>query len=120
MNRKLHNTVTALFATGGLLALSLVAGRPLLPAPLPGAASTEAMQVARIETATHRIEAQGQALDRQLQADAALPLAALTNQAAALEQALDPTDKPRPGPVRHARRGRQSVAMPFFSFFPKG
>ena len=92
MNRKLHNTVTALFATSGLLALSLVAGHP---APV-SQASPSGAQVARIEAA------------------------ALTGQATALEQALDQADDPAPHPVHRARRGRQSVAMPFFSFFPKG
>ena len=117
MNRKLHNTVTALFATSGLLALSLVAGRPV---ELPSTPATMApmAQVAAIEAAS-RIDARAQGLDRS-QADAALQLDDLTAQATALEQALGPTQGRSPRPVRHARRGRQSVAMPFFSFFPKG
>lgn len=82
MNRKLHNTVTALFATSGLLALSLVASRPLAP-------------------------------DIPMQAPLALP------QVAQLEATARHEDAPA-RPARRGHRGRQSVAMPFFSFFPKG
>ena len=111
MNRKLHNTVTALAATTGLLVLSLMAARPVAsmdaePLPPAFAAAPEAhdAQVARIveaaaEAATLAAIAAAFAEGKQ---DASLPLAA-----------------PAPAPTR-TTRGRQSVAMPFFSFAPRG
>lgn len=126
MNRKLHNTVTALFATSGLLALSLMAANPttaditVKPAP--------AAQLARVEAAASRLEIRARDLDGELPAHAAAELAGLGAQAAtlaAVAEALDQADigKTEAAPARPARRshrGRQSVAMPFFSFFPKG
>lgn len=126
MNRKLHNTVTALFATSGLLALSLMAANPVptdmavKPAP--------AAQLARIEAAASRLETQARDLDRKLQPHATAELAGLTAGAAtlaAVAEAIDQaevakTESAPARPVRRSHRGRQSVAMPFFSFFPKG
>jgi len=125
MNRKLHNTVTALFATSGLLALSLMAAHPAQPQvamkPVPVA------QLARIEAATAGLETQTRNLDRKLRSDAAIGLVGVSAQAAALAavaEAIDQAEvaKTEAAPARPARRhrGRQSVAMPFFSFFPKG
>ena len=125
MNRKLHNTVTALFATSGLLALSLMAAHPAQPQvavkPVPVA------QLARIEAATAGLETQTRNLDRKLRSDAAIGLVGVSAQAAALAavaEAIDQTEvaKTEAAPARPTRRhrGRQSVAMPFFSFFPKG
>lgn len=125
MNRKLHNTVTALFATSGLLALSLVASRPLTPdAPsqaLPGAA-----QVAHVDAVARQAEARAARLEPRLAELAALSAraATLAAMADAIDQAevaevADATTAPA-APVRRSHRGRQSVAMPFFSFFPKG
>ena len=91
MNRKLHNTVTALFATSGLLALSLMAANPL---PREVAAKpAPAIQLAQVEVAT---------------------LAAVAGAIGQAEAAATAR------PARRSHRGRQSVAMPFFSFFPKG
>jgi hypothetical protein len=96
MNRKLHNTVTALFATSGLLALSLMAANPL---PREVAAKpAPAIQLGQVEVAT--LAAVAGAIG---QAEAAKAEAAATAR-----------------PARRSHRGRQSVAMPFFSFFPKG
>jgi hypothetical protein len=125
MNRKLHNTVTALFATSGLLALSLMAAHPAQPQvavkPVPVA------QLARIEAATAGLETQTRNLDRKLRSDAAIGLVGVSAQAAALAavaEAIDQAEvaKTEAAPARPTRRhrGRQSVAMPFFSFFPKG
>jgi hypothetical protein len=126
MNRKLHNTVTALFATSGLLALSLMAGNPV-PADM-AVKPAPAAQLARVEVAASRLEAQARDLDRKLQSHAAVELAGLTTQAAtlaAVAEAIDQaeaakTETASARPARRSHRGRQSVAMPFFSFFPKG
>ena len=127
MNRKLHNTVTALFATSGLLALSLMAANPF-PADM-AANPAPAPQLAQVEAAASRLETRARDLDRKLQSShAAVELAGLTAQAAtlaAVAEAIDQAEvaKAEAAPARPARRshrGRQSVAMPFFSFFPKG
>jgi len=126
MNRKLHNTVTALFATSGLLALSLMAANPVVPAEM---AANPAPQLAQVEAAASRLETRARDLDRKLQSShAAVELAGLSAQAAtlaAVAEAIDQAEvaKTEAAPARPARRshrGRQSVAMPFFSFFPKG
>ena len=128
MNRKLHNTVTALFATSGLLALSLMAANPVVPADM-AATPAPAPQLAQVEAAASRLETRARDLDRKLQSShAAVELAGLTAQAAtlaAVAEAIDQAEvaKAEAAPARPARRshrGRQSVAMPFFSFFPKG
>ena len=127
MNRKLHNTVTALFATSGLLALSLMAAHPAQPQvavkPVPVA------QLARIEAATAGLETQTRNLDRKLRSDAAIGLVGVSAQAAALAAVAGAIGQAEVAkaeaaasarPTRRSHRGRQSVAMPFFSFFPKG
>lgn len=129
MNRKLHNTVTALFATSGLLALSLVASRPL-PPPVVAQAFPAAAQVARAEALARRIEVDAAVIEQRLSTDseAIAELAGLSARAAtlaAVAEAIDPAatdngDAAPAHPVRRSHRGRQSVAMPFFSFFPKG
>jgi hypothetical protein len=86
MNRKFHNSLMALVASSGLLAVTLMAASPV-PASLAGADGT---MVAGLE--------------------------------ASLEADRDPVNigsGERPMP-RALRRGRQSVAMPFFSFAPRG
>ena len=120
MNRKLHNTVTALFATSGLLALSLMAAQPQVAVkPAPAAQLAEAT--------TAGLETQVRNLDRKLRPDPAIGLVGVSAQAAALAavaEAIDQAEvaKTEAAPARPTRRhrGRQSVAMPFFSFFPKG
>ena len=109
MNRKLHNTVTALFATSGLLALSLVVGHPV-EGTAPQMAYPTSAEVVRIEAAARTLEARADALDRALSAEGSAVMPTLS---------ADPADKSRPR-TSHRHRGRQSVAMPFFSFFPKG
>ena len=127
MNRKLHNTVTALFATSGLLALSLMTANPL-PAEV-AVAPVPAAQLARVEATASRLETQARNLDRKLQSHAAaVELAGLSAQVAtvaAVAEAIDQaevasTEAAPARPARRSHRGRQSVAMPFFSFFPRG
>lgn len=93
MNRKLHNTLTALLASSSLLVLGLVAGRPVATTPSP---TTPA--IASIA-----------AIEEQAAADAAT-------------DAVDAGKRTEPSASqRHGLRGkRHSVAMPFFSFTPRG
>jgi hypothetical protein len=114
MNRKLHNTVTALFATSGLLALSLMAANPLPQEVALKPAPTT--QLARLEAATARLETQARNL-----AGLGAEAATLAAVAEAIDQAEVAKAEAAPArPARRSHRGRQSVAMPFFSFFPKG
>ena len=134
MNRKLHNTVTALVATTGLLVLGLMAANPAVPAP----ASFDA-QMARLQQDQHaaaaatRIEARAKELEARLAAakngaDAlgeiagfAAEAATLAAIAAAYDQAdaLDAAAVETPKPPRK-RASRATVAMPYFSFAPRG
>ncbi len=107
MNRKLHNTVTALFATSGLLALTLLAAHPLqVQAPA-------APQVAGLEATARGIQLSA---GLSTQATTLAAIAAAFDGTPAVQAAQHPTLRP----VHRSHRGRQSVAMPFFSFFPKG
>jgi hypothetical protein len=105
MNRKLHNTTSALLASAGLLVLALVAGSP---APAPSAAESFAGSVEATPAA------------------AGLVLASEAATMAVLAEALDPADASAAGgdagsvAPRKPRRRHQSVAMPFFSFAPRG
>jgi len=147
MNRKLHNTATALFATSGLLVLSLVASRPMpspetLVAPAvvhaevrdaagagqvaanivrgrraaEAAAHIEAHAAqlqARLAASKDHAEAMGEIVGFAAEAATLATIAAAFDEAAAIEPA-EPVAKVR------KRGGRQSVAMPFFSFAPRG
>lgn len=136
MNRKLHNTISALVATTGLLVLSLIAA-----GPLPADATWTSPELARVETpATHAeaaardIAAQAKALEARIAtsataSEAIAHVAAFTAEAATvavLAEAIDAAaadieDKPAAATARaKPRRSRQSVAMPFFSYAPRG
>lgn len=93
MNRKLHNTMFALTASGALLVLGLVAA---VPAP-PGAAALT-----------------GNPVSRELNAAASLATAI---EAAATER-LDPESPTRSTGTKRNRR--QALVMPYFSFVPRG
>jgi len=134
MNRKLHNTVTALVATTGLLVLGLMAAHPAAPAPT----SFDA-QMARVEQTRHsdaaaeRIEARARELEARLAAakngaDALGEIAGFAAEAATLAaiaaaydqaEALDTQAVETPKPPRK-RASRATVAMPYFSFAPRG
>ena len=156
MNRKLHNSVTALFATTGLLVLSLMAANPIrshLPgadvapvvqqvpaAPAPTAEVAKATAEARhTAEAAKRIEARAADLELRLAQSKntseaigeivgfAAEAATLASIAAAMDGVegnaaiVDATDTERTTtPARKRAHGRQSVAMPFFSFAPRG
>ena len=132
MSRKLHNTVTALIATSGLLVLSLMAASPVSQdVVLPmGPATVEAAQPADVDLA--RLDA-AQAWDAEvatIESDFANVVAAAAEAAtaaavaAAFEQArvaeAGRTAQATLAPRKRAVHGRQSVAMPFFSFAPRG
>ena len=133
MNRKLHNTVTALAATTGLLVLSLMAAHPvqLTAAPFEG----DMVQARHARDAAQRIETRAALLQSRLAqskdraevigeiAGFAAEAATLATIAAAFDEAealdvADPTTAAKPR--KRAPRGRQSVAMPYFSFAPRG
>ena len=147
MNRKLHNTVTALFATSGLLVLSLIAARPLptqetLVAPAAVHAELRDSDVAAAEAAkargrhaaeaAKRIEARAAQLEARLAATKnhgeaigeIVGFAAEAATLAAVATAFDEAQASEPAApvVKVPKRagGRQSVAMPFFSFAPRG
>ena len=147
MNRKLHNTVTALFATSGLLVLSLIAARPMptqdtLVAPAAVHAELRDGDVAAAEAAiargrhaaeaAKRIEARAAELEARLAATKdhgealgeIVGFAAEAATLAAVATAFDEAQAVEPAePVAKVRKragGRQSVAMPFFSFAPRG
>ena len=90
MNRKLHNTVMAMIASSSLFVLGLLTASPTVPALAPAPGSVAATS---------------------FEADRTVAAEATDDNVARAEAA----------PRRHARRGRQqSVAMPFFSFAPRG
>lgn len=135
MNRKLHNTTAALFASAGLLVLGLIAANPMPGAAPDAFSATEASESypARAEAAAQRIEARAQVLEQELAAShdasrAVAGVAAFAAEAATLAvmaetlDALESGDAParEATPRRKPRRSHQSVAMPFFSFAPRG
>jgi hypothetical protein len=134
MNRKLHNTVSAFFASAGLLVLGLVAANPTPVAGVAPYAATDAAGSGsgRTEAAAQRIEARAALLEQELAASrdasqAVAGVAAFAAEAATLAvmagtlDALEAAEAPsRPAAPRKPRRSRQSVAMPFFSFAPRG
>ena len=94
MNRKLHNTLSALTASGALLVVSLI-----VAAPVPGQADTHAAASLAAELG------------------AAGTLAhALGSAAETLESGT--ADESRPAGASTPKR--QTLVMPFFSFLPRG
>ena len=136
MNRKLHNTASALFASAGLLVLSLIVAHPMPVAGVdsrPLAEASADAKVERVEAAARRIEARAATLEAQLAttrdaSEAVAGVAAFAAEAATLAVMAETLDAieaaeaaPHTGtPQRKPRRSHQSVAMPFFSFAPRG
>ncbi|UHQ19124.1 hypothetical protein LVB87_13165 [Lysobacter sp. KIS68-7] len=132
MNRKLHNTVTALFATTGLLVLGLMAANPVRTAPAP---LEQQVATTHVQEASKRIEARAAELQARLaqskngseaigeiagfaaEAATLAAIAAAFDQADGFDAAPMEAEAAKPLPRLH---GRQSVAMPFFSFAPRG
>ena len=138
MNRKLHNTVTALFATTGLLVLGLMAANPVMQAPSPFAPQAEVASAAIAKTryqqdVAKRIEARAAQMEARLaktkdKSQALGEIAGFAAEAAtiaAIAAAFDQADALDATPAAEVAKplrthGRQSVAMPFFSFAPRG
>jgi hypothetical protein len=135
MNRKLHNTAAALFASAGLLVLGLIAAAPMPVADADAFFATEAAwsRPDRAEAAADRIEARAGFLEQELAASrdatqAVAGVAAFAAEAATLAVMAETLDALEAGeapkreatPRRKPRRSHQSVAMPFFSFAPRG
>lgn len=90
MNRKLHNTTMALIASSSLFVLGLLTATPVDPALAPVPST--------VASATFDAD-----------------------HAVAAESADGHVDRAEATPRRHVRRTRrQSVAMPFYSFAPRG
>lgn len=90
MNRKLHNTTMALIASSSLFVLGLMTASPVVPTHTPAPATVAAAPF----DAEHAVASE------------------------AVDETVEQTDA---APRRHVRRARQqSVAMPFFSFAPRG
>jgi hypothetical protein len=134
MNRKLHNTVTALAATTGLLVLGLMAASPAM-VPMPQAPTETVVQARHAAEAAKRIEARAARLESRLakaatQGEAIGEIAGFAAEAATLAVIATAFDEanafttqsapPAVVPPRKRAGGRQSVAMPFFSFAPRG
>lgn len=97
MNRKLHNTLFALTASGALLVMGLVVAAPLLPGQPSGsplAATPMAQEI-----------------------NAAQVLATAIEAAAAERLEAEPTSTRSTGTTRNRR---QTLVMPYFSFVPRG
>lgn len=97
MNRHLHNTLSALLASGSLLVLGLIAAAPLAPPPvgsLPGQSLAAAVLTAEVASANGLVSVMGQAAGSALDA------------------------RPQNSNVRNYRR--QALVMPYLSFVPRG
>jgi hypothetical protein len=145
MNRKLHNSMLGLGATGLVLVFALMAATPVLPgqdapAPLGFAASAPAagagpvaMQadIDAIEAGTRNIEARARQFESELEDSASLGdtiasamsfAAAVSTEAAlsaAFEATADEAEHKRAAAKekrRHARQVRGALAVPYFSF----
>ena len=137
MNRRLHNSYTAMLATGAALALGLMLASPatLNPQPEPiqiqvGALGFSYLPAKAGVDNAERVQALTRSIERRADnvetlADAAA-LTAEVATAAALASSLreidhaDAThDSPRSA-NKTRQRNRQTLAMPYFSFAPRG
>ncbi len=92
MTRKLHNTLMAVIASSSLLAIGLIAGAPVVP-DMDASTSTDVLVSI--------------AADQRMFSEV-LP-----------DTAAQPEALPS-GPSRATRHSRQALAMPFYSFAPRG
>jgi hypothetical protein len=141
MNRRLHNTYTAMLATGAALVLGLMLASPA-SLNKQGLGQPEAIQgqvgalgfsylpaEARVDNA-ERVEALTRNIERRADkveslADAAALTAEIATAAALagslreLDHVEAAHDLPRPA-NKSRNRSRQTLAMPYFSFAPRG
>jgi len=97
MNRKLHNTLFALTASGALLVMGLVAAAPLLPGQPAGSVLA------------------ANAVGAEISAARALATAIEVAAAESLESEHSSTRS-----TGTKRNRRQTLVMPYFSFVPRG
>ncbi|GAB3332861.1 hypothetical protein [Marilutibacter aestuarii] len=103
MNRKLHNSLTALALSGGAVVLAL--GFVSLPATqAPSALAEQAEAGASLELVATGVGIAGE-------------VAASANALRTPSTARDPAS---PGASQVRRKGRQPLVMPYFSFAPRG
>lgn len=108
MNRHLHNTLSALLASGSLLVLGLIAASPLAPPPaasLPG--QSLASDIRSIETVAS-------AAVLTAEVTSANGLVSAMGQAAGTALDATPRNKNDQNYRRHA------LVMPYLSFVPRG
>ncbi|MBW8808980.1 MAG: hypothetical protein JF591_09095 [Lysobacter sp.] len=125
MNRKLHNSISALMAAGGALVLGLVV---MMPVPNPALGSPAGMDVAQV---ARRIEARAQQLESSTSAAGiaafAGGLASEVADLSAMANTLEPTSAAEPASNETkrkagtaARSNRRNLVMPYFSFLSRG
>jgi len=138
MNRKLHNTLSALMATGAALAIGLMIAVPAESQSRPATARVqlagltfEITPTANAKPVTEaRIENLARRIERADKIETLAEAAALTAEiatVAALASAFDAAQdmdarspEARRAPTKAARYSRQTVVMPYFSFSPRG
>lgn len=137
MNRRLHNSYTAMLATGAALALGLMLASPttLNPQPEPIQVQVGALGFSYLPSKAgvdnaERAQALARSIERRADnvetlADAAALTAEIATAAALASslRELDRADATNQSPrsankTRH--RSRQTLAMPYFSFAPQG
>jgi len=137
MNRRLHNSYTAMLATGAALALGLMLASPATLNPQPEAIQVQVGALGfsylpakvgvdnaeRVKALTRSIERRADHVETLADAAALTAeiatAAALTSSLREIDQADATNDSPRSAnKTRH--RSRQTLAMPYFSFAPQG
>lgn len=108
MNRHLHNTLSALSASGALLVLGLIAAAPLAS---PDADPSRQGLVAKAPALHH-----GRVVASATEASAVSLIASAIDQAASHNM-----DAASPNTARGTQRQRrQTLVMPYLSFLPRG
>ena len=118
MNRKLHNTFLAMTASTAMLSLALALGGPAVPPAAPPLA--QAPQGPSDDVAA---DALGTAIALEVRfalAEAGLPVDEPGQAAAAVRAAAAAITGSADASGDAPRRPRQSVAVPYFSFAPRG
>ena len=112
MNRHLHNTLSALAASGSMLVLGLIAAAPLMP--------RDASVVSQTLVTTTRSPAGSGGTALELESTAAAVSAVML--ASAIEQAttIDINTAPKRTTRNSQRERRQTLVMPYLSFVPRG
>jgi hypothetical protein len=112
MNRHLHNTLSALAASGSILVLGLIAAAPLMPRDASLAPQT-------LVTTTRLPAGPGSTA---LEPESAAAVVSVVMLASAIEQAttIDIDTAPKRTTRNSQRERRQTLVMPYLSFVPRG